>query len=82
MYFSAQNYTGLVYGDILLSERWHLLGPLEAINGILLFGLSTGVPFAVMSRLVANRLRLPFGRAGEAAMHQNPMPVAGGNGAK
>jgi hypothetical protein len=57
-YFSAENYTALGYGDIVLSERWRFLGPLEAINGLLLFGLSTAVMFAVMSRLVTNRLRL------------------------
>jgi hypothetical protein len=56
-YVSAENYTALGYGDIVLSERWRLLGPLEAINGLLLFGLSTAVMFAVMSRLIANHLR-------------------------
>ena len=55
-YFSAQNYTTLGYGDILLSDRWRLLGPLEAINGLLLFGLSTAVMFAALSRLVSGRL--------------------------
>ena len=56
-YFSAQNYTALGYGDVVLSRRWRLLGPLEAINGLLLFGLSTAVMFAVLSRLTTNRLR-------------------------
>jgi len=56
-YLSAQNYTTLCYGDILLAERWRLLGPLEAMNGLLFFGLSTAVLFAVMSHLIANRLR-------------------------
>jgi len=56
-YFSAQNYTTLGYGDIVLSDRWRLLGPLEAINGLLLFGLSTAVMFAALSRLVSGRLR-------------------------
>ena len=56
-YFSAQNYTALGYGDIALSERWRLLGPLEAINGLLLFGLSTAVAFAALNRLITNRLR-------------------------
>jgi hypothetical protein len=55
-YFSAQNYTTLGYGDIILSDRWRLLGPLEAINGVLLFGLSTAVMFAALSRLVSSRL--------------------------
>ena len=56
-YFSAENYTSLGYGDIVLSGQWRVLGPLEAINGLLLFGLSTAVMFAVMSHLIANRLR-------------------------
>jgi hypothetical protein len=55
-YFSAQNYTTLGYGDIVLSDRWRLLGPLESINGLLLFGLSTAVMFAALSRLVSGRL--------------------------
>ena len=55
-YFSAQNYTTLGYGDIVLSDRWRLLGPLEAINGVLLFGLSTAAMFAALSRLVASHI--------------------------
>jgi hypothetical protein len=55
-YFSAQNYTTLGYGDIVLSDHWRLLGPLEAINGVLLFGLSTAVMFAALGRLVSGRL--------------------------
>jgi hypothetical protein len=55
-YFSAQNYTSLGYGDIVLSDRWRLLGPLEAINGLLLFGLSTAAMFAALSRLVSGHL--------------------------
>ena len=57
-YFSAQNYTTLGYGDIILSDHWRLLGPLEAINGMLLFGLSTAVMFAALSRLVSGRLHV------------------------
>ena len=40
-YLSAENYTALGYGDIILQGQWRLLGPLEAINGLLFFGLST-----------------------------------------
>ena len=75
-YCSAENYTALGYGDIVLSERWRFLGPLEAINGLLLFGLSTAVMFAIMSRLVTNRLRP--GHLGEAAVNLR----AGGSGSK
>ena len=64
-YYSAQNYTALGYGDAILSERWRLFGPLEAINGLLLFGLSTALMFAIMSRLVMNHLRYQFAQQGE-----------------
>jgi hypothetical protein len=67
-YYSAQNYTALGYGDIALSERWRLLGPLEAINGLLLFGLSTAVMFAVMRPLITNQLRLQIGHLRQAAV--------------
>jgi hypothetical protein len=63
-YLSAENYTALGYGDIVLSERWRLLGPLEAINGLLVFGLSTAVMFAVMGRLIAHRLQHQLGQQG------------------
>ena len=55
-YFSAVNYTSLGYGDIVMSERWRLLGPLEAMTGVLLFGLSAATVFAIMSRLIEQRL--------------------------
>jgi hypothetical protein len=77
-YGSAQNYTALGYGDFILSGRWRLLGPLEAINGLLLFGLSTAVMFAVMSRLIATRLHLHPDHPGEAAEN----PEVGGSGSK
>jgi hypothetical protein len=59
-YVSAENYTALGYGDIVLSDRWRLLGPLEAINGLLLFGVSTAAMFAVLSRLVSPRIDPPL----------------------
>ena len=73
-YFSAETYTALGYGDILLSARWRLLGPLEAINGLLLFGLSTAVLFAVMSHLIATRLRYQRGPQGEDKLPEELEP--------
>jgi len=76
-YYSAENYTSLGYGDIILSERWRLLGPLEAVNGVLLFGLSTSVLFAVLSHLITNHLRHQLGHQGEVAVTQEPVSAAG-----
>src|SRR5688572_7939241 len=33
VYHSAVNFASLGYGDIVMSERFRLLGPLEAVNG-------------------------------------------------
>jgi hypothetical protein len=56
-YHSAVNYSSLGYGDIIMSPRWRPLGPLEAIDGIMMFGLSGALFFALMSRLIDRRLR-------------------------
>ena len=55
-YHSAVNFTSLGYGDIVMSARWRLLGPLEAMNGIVMFALSTALMFALMMRLIERRL--------------------------
>ena len=51
-YHSAVNYTTLGYGDLIMSPSWRLLGPLEAADGTLMFGVSTAIIFAVIVRLV------------------------------
>ncbi len=48
LYHSGVNFSTLGYGDIVMSPRWRLLGPLEAANGILMFGLSTAVMTAAV----------------------------------
>ena len=55
-YHSAMNYTSLGYGDVVMSVSWRLLGPLEAAVGLLMFGVSTAMIFAVMQRLFRTRL--------------------------
>jgi hypothetical protein len=57
-YHSAVNFTTLGYGDLVMSRRWRLLGPLEAANGILMCGIAASGLFAVVNRLVKSRLRL------------------------
>jgi hypothetical protein len=64
-YVSAENYTALGYGDLVLTGQWRILGPLEAVNGLLLIGLSTAGMFAVLNRLVAHRLQREGSRRSE-----------------
>ena len=54
-YHSAVNYTTLGYGDVIMTPSWRLLGPLEAANGALMFGVSTAMFFAFVQRLVRTR---------------------------
>jgi Ion channel len=57
LYFAFVNYTTLGYGDIVPVEQWRLLGPMTAMNGVLLFGWSTAVIFEVLRRALALRQR-------------------------
>jgi Ion channel len=50
LYFAFVNYTTLGYGDVIPVERWRLLGPMTAMNGVLLFGWSTAVIFEVLRK--------------------------------
>jgi hypothetical protein len=47
-YFAFVNYTTLGYGDVVPVERWRVIGPMTAMNGVLLFGLSTAALFEVL----------------------------------
>jgi hypothetical protein len=53
-YFSGVTYTTVGYGDLVLPKPWRMLAPLEALTGALMFGLSTGLFFAVVSRWIRN----------------------------
>jgi RsiW-degrading membrane proteinase PrsW (M82 family) len=52
LYFSGVTYTTVGYGDLALPEPWRMLAPSEALIGILMAGLSTGLFFAVIHRLL------------------------------
>jgi hypothetical protein len=53
-YFSAITYTTVGYGDLVLPKPWRMFAPLEALTGILMFGLSTGLFFALVSGWIGN----------------------------
>src|SRR5262245_58141840 len=55
-YHSAMNYTSLGYGDVVMTASWRLFGPLEAADGLLMFGVSTAMIFAVIQRLFQARV--------------------------
>ena len=54
-YFSGVTYATLGYGDLLLPKEWRMFGPLEALTGTLMCGLSIAFFFAVLSRKFLQR---------------------------
>lgn len=63
-YHSAVNFTTLGYGDIVMSRRWRLLGPLEAANGSLMLGLSAAMLFTVLGQVADARRHPSAGDSG------------------
>lgn len=49
-YFAFESFTTVGYGDLVPVERWRVLGPVTAANGMLLFGASTALVFAILTR--------------------------------
>ncbi|HSI14852.1 MAG TPA: potassium channel family protein [Chthoniobacter sp.] len=56
LYFSAVTYTTTGYGDLVLPKEWRLVGGVEALTGILMCGLSTGMFFAVFTKALGFHL--------------------------
>ncbi|WP_398464951.1 potassium channel family protein [Tardiphaga sp.] len=50
LYFAFVNYTTLGYGDIVPLRSWRLIGPMTAMNGVLMFGWSAAVLFEVLRK--------------------------------
>src|SRR5438105_15614415 len=55
-YFSGVTYATLGYGDLLLPKEWRLFGPLEALTGNLMVGLSIAFFFVIVSKSVLQRM--------------------------
>jgi voltage-gated potassium channel Kch len=58
VYYSGVTYTTLGDSTTVLSARWRLLEPIEAANGMLMFGVTTAIIFAVIVRLIEAKLGL------------------------
>ncbi len=70
-YFSGVTYTTVGYGDLVLPKPWRLLAPLEALTGILMCGLSTGLFFAVVSRWISHWVQSQTGLERDSAAPLN-----------
>jgi hypothetical protein len=52
IYRSAVNFSSLGYGDIVMTRERRLLGPLEAVNGVLMLGMSAATLMAIVQHMV------------------------------
>jgi voltage-gated potassium channel Kch len=50
VYFSMITFTTLGYGDVTLSEPWQVLAGAEGMVGIVVFGLTTALLYAVIQK--------------------------------
>jgi len=55
VYFAFVNYTTLGYGDVTPLAKWRLLGPMTAMNGVLMFGWSTALIFEVLIKAIGQQ---------------------------
>jgi hypothetical protein len=52
IYHSAVNFSSLGYGDIVMRRERRLLGPLEAVNGVLMLGMSAATLMAIVQHMI------------------------------
>lgn len=64
LYFSVVSYATLGYGDIVLTDRWRLLGALESLNGLIMGGFSASLFFTIASRILSGRWKKGAKREG------------------
>ena len=57
-YHSMVNFTALGYGDMVMSEKRRLLGSMEALNGMIMLGLSTSVMYSIFRFSFQARLEI------------------------
>jgi MFS superfamily sulfate permease-like transporter len=51
MLYSLSAMTSYGHANLFLEEQWQLMGALEALNGMLLFGLTTACLFAMIQKV-------------------------------
>jgi len=55
IHHSTVNFTSLGYGDFVMTTRWKLLGPLEALNGVLMLGMTASSFVAILQHMIRSR---------------------------
>jgi Ion channel len=52
IYHSAVNFSSLGYGDLVMSNNRKMLGPLEAVNGVIMLGMTSAALMLILQQLI------------------------------
>ena len=55
VYHSAVNFASLGYGDIVMSQNRKLLGPLEAVNGVIMLGMTSAALMVILQQVIKDQ---------------------------
>ena len=55
IYHSAVNFASLGYGDFVMSKNRKLLGPLEAVNGVIMLGMTSAALMVILQQVIRNQ---------------------------
>jgi len=66
LYFSGLTFTSLGYGDVVINGRVRLIAPLQAANGLMMFGITTGLFIAAFQHAVKKWIEAHQHSAGRA----------------
>jgi hypothetical protein len=66
LYFSGVTFTSLGYGDVVLNGRMRLVAPLQAANGLMMFGITTAFFIAAFQHTAKKWAEVHRDRAGHA----------------
>ena len=73
VYHSGMNYTTLGDSNTIMSPSWRLLAPLEAANGMLMFGISIAMLFGIVQRFIHTKFgELSIPRSTGHQKHDRP----------
>ena len=55
IYHSAVNFASLGYGDFVMSKNRKLLGPLEAVNGVIMLGMTSAALMVILQQVIKDQ---------------------------
>ena len=55
IYRSAVNFASLGYGDFVMSKTRKLLGPLEAVNGVVMLGMTSAALVVILQQVIKDQ---------------------------